>query len=607
MSRLDTATTPASPAPVMPGLSLTALLQTAVQHHQAGRLAEAEALYREILATEPDHADALNLLGVLAHQTGRDDQAVELIGRAVLANPTNPRFYGNLGNVLQACGDSAAAIEMYQRALALDPADADAHNNLGNVLKSLGQLGAARAGYQQALALRPGFAEAHRNLGIVLQETNRLDDAVAHYRQALAFRPDYVEALASLGSVLREQGHSGEAESRFRRALELRPRDADAHAGLALVHIDLGRFAEAQQEIGMSLATAPEHPVAWATISATRKMTTADQPWLQTALKLVERARPRLLPREATKLWYAIGKYYDDTRQYDLAFAAYREANDRQRMLDGGADMAGFAAIVDALIAGYPGSKVRERRAAASTSERPVFVVGMPRSGTSLTEQIIASHPRAFGAGELHFWGRQFKTHPEAVLQGNLEDRLLTMLASEYDTLLQQRGGPAARVVDKMPNNFLWLGAMHTAFPHARIVHVRRHPVDTCLSIYFQNFRAAHAYGTDLAELVRYYREYLRIMAHWRAVLPADRLLEISYEDLITDQERWSRRLIEFIGLDWDERCLNFHDTERPVGTASNWQVRQKIYKTSKARWRNYQSHLGVLRELLSTEELASL
>ena len=223
----------------------------------------------------------------------------------------------------------------------------------------------------------------------------------------------------------------------------------------------------------------------------------------------------------------------------------------------------------------------------------------MLRSGTSLTEQIIASHPDAFGAGELPYWGALPSVDLHRGITGDIDSAFIGRIAAEYEQVLQHYSANASRVVDKMPGNYCWLGLIATVFPHARIIHTQRDPIDTCLSIYFQNFNSRSAYGTDLEDLAFYYREYVRLMHHWRSVLPPERFLEVPYEALTADQEGWSRRIIGFLGLEWNERCLEFHKTERKVGTASNWQVRQKIYQTSKARWRHYEKHLGPLLGLL--------
>ena len=241
---------------------------------------------------------------------------------------------------------------------------------------------------------------------------------------------------------------------------------------------------------------------------------------------------------------------------------------------------------------------MRQTMEGASDSIRPVFIVGLPRSGTSLVEQIIASHPGVFGAGELNFWGIQAKNLENVKIGKNVSGTMLREMACKYLDHLSSFNGSAARVVDKMPGNFAHLGLIHSVFPNARIIHIRRNPIDTCLSIYTQKFSASHNYANDLADLAHYYREYHRLMRHWSAVLPPDVIMDLPYEALLEDQEGWSRKLIDFLGLDWDECCLDYQKTERRVATASKWQVRQKIYKTSVERWRNYEKFLGPLLEL---------
>jgi len=327
-------------------------------------------------------------------------------------------------------------------------------------------------------------------------------------------------------------------------------------------------------------------------------MTADETDWLDTAYRLLARKDPPLTRRERMSLQFAIGKFCDDTRQFDLAFNAYREANRLQRDMEGGFDRAVFSSQIDALINSYSAELLSRNWDGASESERPVLIVGMPRSGTTLLEQIIASHPRAFGAGELPFWGRAAKAYRPDVLSANLGPDFIAQSAASYLQLLASTGSEAERVVDKMPGNFLWLGLIHAVFPHARILHCQRHPIDTCLSIYFQNFNASHAYGTDLGDLAYYYQEYRRLMAHWRQVLRKDCFLDVSYEALIGNPELQSRQVIEFIGLEWDERCLDYSRTKRGVATASQWQVRQKIYTSSMERWRHFEKHLGPLRGL---------
>jgi tetratricopeptide (TPR) repeat protein len=611
------------------------LLETAVQHHRAGQLPDAEACYRQVLLLNPDHSDALHLLGTLCHQAGNNEMALELIHRAIRLDPQNPFIYSNLGavyqamqrpdealeycrqavalapdyaeahfnlgNVLARLGRSADASASYQQALALRPDHADAYIGLGNALKNLGRTSDAVACYQKALALNPNYVEAHFNLGCIFTDQARPEDAELCYHKALALRPNYAEAHYNLGMALQQQGRPDEAAQHYHQTILLRPDYADAHAALAELLIDAGQFEAARTALNHALTVKPGHPVSWAALTRLRKMTADDSDWLDTALGLLAQGESALSPDEAIKLQFALGKYYDDTAQYDAAFPAYRQAHTLKLQASRATrfDRAEFSLLVDTLIANYSAHFMSQQRESASLSARPVLIVGMPRSGTSLLEQIIASHPDAFGAGELNFWWDMAQETRAAELPGRLEPALIAEIADQHEQCLQRYSSHAARVVDKKPNNFLWLGFIHTILPQARIIHIQRNPVDTCLSIYFQDFTQAHSYSDDLEDLAYYYREYARLMNHWRKVLPADRLMEISYEALVDDQAEWSRRAITFVGLPWDERCLDFHKTERNVATPSNWQVRQKIYSSSKARWHHYEKHLGVLLGLL--------
>ena len=229
---------------------------------------------------------------------------------------------------------------------------------------------------------------------------------------------------------------------------------------------------------------------------------------------------------------------------------------------------------------------------------KPVFVVGMPRSGTSLTEQIISSHPSAMGAGELAFWADAVHEHEALVKEGSLDDSNRKKLVEAYLRVLEARSGDAPRIVDKAPVNSDYLGVIHSAFPDARIIYMQRDPIDTCLSCYFQKFVVSLNFTMDLSDLADYYRQHRRLMTHWRAVLPPGTMLDVPYEELVADQEGWTRKILDFLGLEWDERVLNFHETKREVATASFWQVRQKIYKNSVQRWRNYEKFIGPLRDL---------
>jgi hypothetical protein len=323
-------------------------------------------------------------------------------------------------------------------------------------------------------------------------------------------------------------------------------------------------------------------------------MTPSDRDWLKGA---EETAASALAPVEEANIRCAIGKYYDDVGDFPRAFRSYQRGNALRKMAAETYDRDAHTQQVDDLIRVCT-SEALGARAGASNSERPVFVVGMMRSGTSLVEQIIASHPAAKGAGELQFWHEAVRKHAATLRHELPSEPLRRKLAAAYLRDLASHSADALRVVDKATVNSDYLGLIHSVFPNARMVYLRRDPIDSCLSCYFQPFSAALNFTMDLSDLAHYYREHQRLMAHWRSVLPSETLLDVPYAALVADQETWTRRIVDFLGLEWDERCLDFHRTDRAVLTASYWQVRQKIYKSSVGRWRNYQEFIGPLLAL---------
>jgi hypothetical protein len=292
-----------------------------------------------------------------------------------------------------------------------------------------------------------------------------------------------------------------------------------------------------------------------------------------------------------------MGKYCDDVNDFEQAFANFKRGNELMKTASEDYDREERSHTVDQLIRVYSRDAISKIGAAGSSSAKPVFVVGMPRSGTSLAEQIIAAHPAAYGAGELLFWATLI-TKDTGLTQDIFSEPTRLKVAEEYLRILESHSASAARVVDKAPVNSDFLGLIYSVFPNARVIYMQRDPIDTCLSCYFQQFLTGLNFTFDLSDIAHYYREHQRIIAHWRAVLPPGFILDIPYEELVVDQEAWSRKMLEFIGLEWDARCLEFHTNERAVVTASAWQVRQKIYKSSVTRWRNYKKFIGPLKTL---------
>jgi len=491
-------------------------------------------------------------------------------------------------------GAFAEARESYQQLVNLDPRDAIARNGLGVALAQLARYGEAEAEFRRAIGIRSGYPEAHYNLAGVLQSTGRFNESEMPLRRALKLKPAYLDARISLGMTLVLLARLGEARDCYEKALRLSPHNARALVGLGQIEGLEGRFSEAEAAYRRALEAQPGATFAWAALAGLRKLTPADSDWVKRAEEL---AGGRLTPIDEATLRFAIGKYYDDVGDFARAFRSYERANELHKLRAEPYNREARARFVDDLIRVYtPGALAGA--AGASDSERPVFVVGMPRSGTSLVEQILASHPAVCGAGELNFWTIAVRKHEDAVRRELLAEPLRRKLAAEYLQVLTGHSADALRVVDKAPVNADFLGLIHSVFPRARIINMQRNPIDTCVSCYFQQFPPSFNYTLELSDLAHYYREHQRLMAHWRRVLPADALLDVPYAELTAEQEKWSRRIIEFIGLPWDERCLSFEKTVRAVNTASVWQVRQKMYGSSVERWRHYEKFIGPLREL---------
>jgi tetratricopeptide (TPR) repeat protein len=554
---------------------------------EASRWQEAVSCYERALDLQPAFVEAHNNLGNALLRLGRLDEALVCYRQVVQSAPNVAETHSNLSKLLLDLHRYDEAIASGRHAVKLNPRLAEAHANLGNALLDADRVREAVDCYHSALAINPAFPEVHNSLGNAERSLANFDLAMAHYRRALELMPEYAEVHNNLGVTLRLSGHTAQAEASCRRALELEPTLMAALAALGEMAADRGEFDRAEQLLRNVVAQAPDNVEAWISLGRQRKMTAADSDWLQAALKLLDRP---LRPRERISLHYALGKYFDDIGDFERAFSYYRQANEITRGHAPAHDRQQARAATDCLIRRFDRDRVSTPSRSGNPSTRPVFIVGMPRSGTSLAEQILASHRCVFGAGELTYWERA----------ANVTDAArLSELADSYLQLLSRLSPEADRVVDKMPTNFVSLGAIHAALPNARIIHMQRNPVDTCLSIYFQDFGSNIPYANDLDDLANFYREYLRLMRHWRETLGPEVLLDVPYEALVADQELWSRRMIEFIALPWDERCLEFHRTDRSVVTASKWQVRQKINTASIERWRRYEKHIGPLRSLL--------
>jgi tetratricopeptide (TPR) repeat protein len=504
-----------------------------------------------------------------------------------------------LGNKSIAQGDYDEAIAIFQDLIKLNPRHAIALNNLGSALFKVGRYKEAEACFYRAIKVKADYADPHSNLGNLLLLRGYFVDAERSFRYALKINPRFVDARNNLGLALANLNNLRDAKSNFEKVLKNEPRSTDALRGLALVARTEGRFDDAGAMLDRALQIDPKMPGALSSFVSLRKMTTADSAWLHRAEEV---AASGITPSDESELRFAIGKYYDDVEDFKLAFRSYQRANDLLKPLAEPYDREARGRFVDDLIRVYARETMASVAAGASNSNKPIFVLGMPRSGTSLTEQIIASHPSVKGAGELDFWPHAGLEHESAIRQGLVDESTRRKLAEAYLRALETRSGGAQRIVDKTPINCDFLGLIHSAFPNGRIIYMRRDPIDTCLSCYFQKFSPSLNFTMDLSDLANYYRDHHRLMAHWRAVLPPGSILDVPYAELVADQKGWTRKILEFLDLEWNEQVLNFQDTQRIVLTASSWQVRQKIYTNSVRRWRNYQKFIEPLRRL---EDLA--
>ncbi len=546
------------------------LLQQGIAAAGRGAPDEAIACMRKAAALRPDLAAAQANLGLLLVAVRRHAEAEAPLRTALGLMPPDATLRNALGVVLEALQRFEDAEKSYRAALEVDPRLAEAHANLGNCLRRLGRLQQSEAHFVRAIELEPEFAVAHYNLGILLQERGDIDRAIARYRQALAYRPDYLEALNNLGSCLRTQGFVDEAKATFERVLQLQPLQIEAHCNLA-------QF----------------------------KTYRADDPHV--AQLLSQQHRVSSLPVEGrSRYWFTIGKMLEDAGRHDESFGAYAEGN-RIKNASTHWDEAAHLALQRRIIGTFTRNHLAAHAVApAADGPTPVFIVGMPRSGTSLLEQVLATLPTVHGAGELTWLPETLHVDHERgpdgfpqTLAGYSTDEYL-QLGRRHVERLRELAPHASHVVDKLPDNFQHLGLIHLMFPGARIIHSMRDPMDSCFSCFSRLFIGDNlAYTYDLEATGRYWVTYHEVMRHWRAVLPSGRILDVSYETMVSDFENQARRLVEYLGLPWDERCLEFHENRRIVRTASVAQVRRPIYRTSVARWKHYERHLGALLEIV--------
>jgi len=572
--------------------------------HARGDADGAKRACNAALRKAPKNSTALMMLAELAIEHKDWDDALENARRAVKFDRGNALCHFTLGRALHAAGMPAEAKENYQRAVALRPDFAIGHCNLAIVLLDLGEPEQAWAAGLRAVELDWRIGEAHMTVGRALLHLHHVEQATAALREAVIRDPNLGRAHHHLGAAVQQLGHFEEAVGHHRRAVSLEPELAESWSGLGLALRAFGRFDEAIECFRSAVAIAPDFGEAHRDMALCQRAAASKSEVAGMHTLLDDEEKPL---QQRISAAFALGKFYDDIGSYDEAFTSYARGNAHCRSearAEGHVfDAREFRAEIDAVIETYSQDFFAARSDWGVDSELPIFVVGLFRSGTTLTEQILASHPSVCGAGELPHIQRLIKRiapHPHDAVCWTSDQ--IAGHAVRYAQELRAKDGAALRVVDKHPQNVFALGLIALMFPKAKIICCHRDARDNVLSCFFQRFSAEMTFGTDVVDCGIRHMETERMAGHWRDVLPVP-IFDLHYEKLVTDLEGEARRLIDFIGLDWDPACLSFYETERAVNTPSTWQVRQPIYSSSVGRWRNYERHLQPLLDLLGSSK----
>jgi Flp pilus assembly protein TadD len=550
------------------------------------------------LSADSPQSQAVASLLALATDALRNDRPADAIAplrEASVLQPSNGGILHDLGLAYLEVGRIPDAITALRQAVAVSPRDGDSHFRLGIALETSGDIGGAIVAYDRATEILPSLTEAWFRAGALVYTLGHRDEAIGCFRRAAATGPKTTFGRLGKARALLTEERDSEAELVLRRTLSQEPTNAMAHDLLGNLLAEFGRFDEAYDFLQRAITLAPLLAGSYYDLVRCRPVTQDDGLLQRMEAAL---ATPRLDTAQRLRLHLAIGKAAEDLGDYSLAMRHF-DAADTVRRGSGTFDPAAFASETERLIAGCTPELMARAPELGNTDVTPVLIIGMPRSGTTLVEQIISSHPEVAAGGELNFWNERGAVWHGSGAAGN-ERPFLARAATDYLGVLRAIAPRAKRVTDKMPFNFLWAGLIHLAFPRALIIHCRRDPLDTALSIHQTHFHPSLAFPTGGAELVAYFRSYQRLTEHWRRVLPAQSFIEVDYEELTRAPETEIRRIIAACGLPWHDGCLYPEKNPRSVKTPSKWQTRQPIYRSSVARWRRYDEWLGPLRALLN-------
>ncbi|CAN5719708.1 sulfotransferase [soil metagenome] len=599
-------------------------------HLQQNRPEAAEAELRSILQEEPDSVPAQTLLAVLYFRTGRLAEAERLLAGALEKAPGQIDLIGLLAAIRKTQNDFTGAIPLFQSLVGLGHGNVDVYNQLGACWLELSDAVAAGNAFKRAIELDRTVAHSYYNLGMALKLAGKSFETFSTFKRAVELNPDFLDGYVQVWQQTRELlnwkeglpileqglrrhrnssqmrvmlaatygkvGRRDKAEAMYRAAVEI-----DPAAGPPYAHWlqEEGRFEESIPVLKEAIRLNPVQGLAYYNLATAKCFEVDGKSLIDLASPLVEEGA--LGGEERMFLYYALAKSYDQAKDYRLAMLNYDLANEQayglfnaQSEHDPLAVDAEYATLVDF----YTKEKIRDLSARGSKSSLPIFIVGMIRTGTTLLDQILSSHPQVESAGEQPFWQVSAGRVNRRWVETGGDAATMKELERDYLEVLREASGGAAKVTDKMPTNFTHIGLMSAVFPKAKFIHIRRSPLDTCLSIYTTFLGKGTQFAYRQENIVSYYRDYLRLMEHWRSVIPDDRMIEIDYEDLVSDKEAVLRKVLAFCGLEWDDACLNHEQNTSQVSTPSLWTARQPVNAASVERWRRYEPWLGKLLEL---------
>jgi tetratricopeptide (TPR) repeat protein len=589
---------------------------------QAKKFRKALIVCRRHLDVDPDNAEILNLAGTISYHDGLFRDAEDFLRRAIQLAPRNPLFHVNLANTLSKSGKTREAETCYKTALGLSPDNQIILSNLARHYADMGNTAAAVQHYQRLLNINPGHpaalgylerfyrnflqtspqhVAALKNLGIVLMQMEKTEEARECFSRACALDPDDMDIMVNLAYVYYLLDEPGKAEPLYRKLVELDPDNAQSHHWLGITLNSLGRTADAVASLRKAVQLDPTLAYAHKQLSQIMNHREYDEDIRMMEQILETRA---LDATQKSQLHFGLGKAYEDLQEYDRAFGHYASANDLERSTREysiNEDIQLFADITNT----FNTELFETFSTCGHPDTMPVFIIGMPRSGTTLVEQILSRHPDVYAAGEIGHLGVLIRGHFIQQLQSRFPQQFerlapatLKQLGNQYCDIIAGYDKNARYVTNKTPHNFLYVGMIRLMLPNAKIIHCTRNPLDTCFSCYANSFRKGQDYANSLNDLGRYYGLYYELMQHWRQLEVSD-IIEINYEDLVKDQKQQTRRLLDACDLEWNNACLDFHKSDRAVMTASVNQVRSGLYNKSIQRWKHFESHLGPLIDVL--------